>query len=466
VSSPDDRPRDWAGRSVVVAGAGVSGAAAARVLRERRALVTVVDRDEARAEPLRADGFAVLAADVPPPGTSLVVTSPGWRPDAPLLTAAAAAAIEVVGEVELAWRLRPVGAAPWLALTGTNGKTTAVRMLAAVLAAAGRRTVAAGNVGLALLDAVLAPEPYDVIAVELSSFQLHWSSSVRPAAAALLNLAPDHLDWHGSAAAYAQDKAKVWAGPTSIGNGDDRQVRGMLARAPGRQVRFTLREPDSDELGVVGNRLMDMAFDQPGPTELAGLTDLTVPGAHNVANALAAAALARAYGVPPAAVAAGLRAFVPDAHRNQLVATAAGVDWVDDSKATNPHAAAASLAAYDAVVWLAGGLLKGADVDELVRSAASRLRAVVLLGRDRTPYRQALARHAPKIPVVEVDRLDTGAMREAVDSARRLARAGDTVLLAPAAASMDCFRDYGQRGELFAQAARAAAARAVAGTSG
>jgi len=466
VSSPADRPRDWAGRPVVVAGAGVSGAAAARVLRERGALVTVVDRDEARAEPLGADGFQVLATDVPPPGTSLVVTSPGWRPDAPLLTAAAAAAIEVVGEVELAWRLRPVGAPPWLALTGTNGKTTAVRMLAAVLTAAGRRTVAAGNVGLALLDAVLAPQPYDVIAVELSSFQLHWSSSVRPAAAALLNLAPDHLDWHGSAAAYAHDKAKVWAGPTSIGNGDDRQVREMLARAPGRQVRFTLREPDSDELGVVAHRLVDRAFDESGPTELAGPDDLTVPGAHNVANALAAAALARAYGVPATAVAAGLRAFVPDAHRNQLVASCAGVDWVDDSKATNPHAAAASLASYDAVVWLAGGLLKGADVDELVRSAASRLRAVVLLGRDRTPYRQALARHAPKIPVVEVDRLDTGAMREAVDSARRLARAGDTVLLAPAAASMDCFRDYGQRGELFAQAARAAAARAVVGTSG
>ena len=191
---------------------------------------------------------------------------------------------------------------------------------------------------------------------------------------------------------------------------------------------------------------------------LATLADVGVPGGHNVANALAAAALARSYGVPASAVRDGLRAFAPDPHRNALVGELGGVAWVDDSKATNPHAAAASLAAYPSVVWIAGGLLKGADVDDLVRTAAPGLRGVVVLGTDRAPFLDALRRHAPDLPVEVVDRLDTGAMSDAVARARRLARPGDTVLLAPAAASMDCFRDYRERGELFAAAVREAAA--------
>jgi len=438
--------------SVVVAGAGVSGAAAARVLRERGARVTVVDASEQRAEPLRADGFTVLSLDEPPPGTALVVTSPGWRPDAPLLVAAAAAGVEVLGEVELAWRLRADGAAPWLAVTGTNGKTTTVQMLAAMLTAAGRRTVAAGNVGLPLLDAVL--EPYDVLAVELSSFQLHWSSTIRPHTAVVLNVAPDHVDWHGSLDSYAAAKGRIHApGTVAVYNREDPEsVR--LAAGAGARAGFTLGSPAPGELGVVEDLLVDRAFaDVPGEaTVVAELGDLTVPGVHNVANALAAAALARSYGVPADAVRDGLRAFTPDPHRNALVATVGDVAWVDDSKATNPHAAAASLAAYGSVVWVAGGLLKGADVDDLVRQAAPRLRAVVLLGTDRQPFRDALERHAPDVPVVEVDRLDTGAMLDVVSAARGLARPGDTVLLAPAAASMDCFRDYKQRGDLFAQA--------------
>jgi UDP-N-acetylmuramoylalanine--D-glutamate ligase len=190
-------------------------------------------------------------------------------------------------------------------------------------------------------------------------------------------------------------------------------------------------------------------------TELATLADIGVPGAHNVANALAAAAMARSFGVPATAVRDGLLAFVPEAHRNALVVETDGISWVDDSKATNPHAAAASLAAYPSVVWVAGGLLKGADVDDLVRDAAPRLRAVVLLGTDRAVLREALRRHAPDVPVVEVSRLDTEAMQEVVAAARSLARPGDTVLLAPAAASMDCFLDYKQRGDLFARWARA-----------
>ena len=439
------------GVAVAVTGAGVTGASAARVLRELGAVVTVVadTGDE-------LDGHPVVRSL--PDELHLVVTSPGFRPTAPVLVEAAGRGVEVIGDVELAWRLRTESSAPWLALTGTDGKTTTVTMLEGMLTAAGLRAAAVGNVGTPVLEAVL-DSAYDVLAVELSSFQLHWASSVRPAAGAILNLADDHTDWHGSFQEYALAKAKVFDSDVSIGNADDEVVRTLLNRARGRRVQFTLQSPRPGELGVVEDLLVDRAFaDVPGEaTELATLADLTVPGDHNVANALAAAALARAHGVPAEAVRDGLRGFVAQPHRNALVTTVDGVQWVDDSKATNPHAAAASLAAYPSIVWIAGGLLKGADVDDLVRQAAPRLRAAVLLGTDRASLADALARHAPDVPVVEVARLDTEAMQEVVDAARTLARPGDTVLLAPAAASMDCFTDYKQRGDLFADAARALA---------
>ena len=439
---------DWHGLPVTVAGAGVSGTAAARVLKELGAVVTVVDDTVTE-----LDEFPVVRAL--PEELALVVTSPGFRPTVPVLVEAASRGVEVIGEVELAWRLRGETAAPWLALTGTNGKTTTVKMLESVLRAAGHRTVAAGNVGLPLLEAVL--DSYDVLAVELSSFQLHWSSTVRPHTGAILNLADDHTDWHGSFDEYARAKARIFEADVSLGNADDPAVSRLLDGARERRVAFTLQSPKPGQVGVVEHLLVDRAFpDVPGEaTALAELTDIGVPGDHNVANALAAAAMARSFGVPAEAVRDGLRAFVPEAHRNALVVERDGVAWVDDSKATNPHAAAASLAAYPSIVWVAGGLLKGADVDDLVRQAVPRLRAVVLLGADRAVLADALARHAPDVPVVEVSRLDTGAMQEVVAAARSLARPGDTVLLAPAAASMDCFKDYKQRGDLFAEAARA-----------
>ena len=448
----------WRGLRVVVAGAGASGEAAARVLMRLGAAVTVVDRAAStRTAALAAGGAAIaLGVQAPPAGTDLLVVSPGWRPDAPLLTAAAAAGVEVIGEVELAWRLRGPNPPPWLALTGTNGKTTTVRMLESMLRAAGERAVATGNVGLPVVDAVTADPPYDVLAVELSSFQLHSAPSVRPAAAAILNLAPDHLDWHGDFAAYAAAKELIWAGEktVAIGNADDPEVAGRLAAAPGRQVSFTLAEPGPDQLGVRGGRLVDRAF---GGGAFAGAGEVRPAGPHNVANALAAAALARAHGLDPAAVAQGLRAFVPDPHRNDPVGDVAGVRYVDDSKATNPHAALASLAAYDKVVWVAGGLLKGAPVDELVARVADRLAGAVLLGADRAALVTAIARHAPNLPVVTVSRTDDGAMSEVVEAAAALARPGDTVLLAPAAASMDMFQDYKARGDAFVAAVRALA---------
>ncbi len=448
----------WGGRRVVVAGAGASGEAAARVLLRAGADVTVVDRlASARTEALAAAGATVaLGAPVPPAGTDVVVVSPGWRPDAPLLVAAAAAGVEVIGEVELAWRLRGPMPAPWLALTGTNGKTTTVRMLESMLRAAGERAVATGNVGLPVVDAVTADPPYGVLAVELSSFQLHSAPSVRPAAAAVLNLAPDHLDWHGDFDAYAAAKERIWAGrdTVAIGNADDPEVAARLARAPGPRASFTLAEPGPDQLGVVAGRLVDRAF---GGGELAPVADVRPAGPHNAANALAAAALARAHGVAPAAIATGLREFVPDPHRNERVADVGGVGYVDDSKATNPHAAVASLTSYERVVWIAGGLLKGAPVDELVARVAGRLAGAVLLGRDRAALAAAIARHAPNLPVADVSRTDDGAMSDVVEAAAALARPGDTVLLAPAAASMDMFRDYKARGDAFVAAVRALA---------
>ncbi|MFP8963755.1 UDP-N-acetylmuramoyl-L-alanine--D-glutamate ligase [Streptomyces nanhaiensis] len=465
---------EFAGKHVTVAGLGVSGIPAARVLRSLGAEVTVVnDGDDERARRQAAEleelGAAVRLGDgaTLPEGTELVVTTPGWRPDKPLFAAAAAAGVPVWGDVELAWRLRGPGAAPWLAVTGTNGKTTTVRMLASVLEAAGLRTAAVGNIGVSLLDAVLGGEPYDVLAVELSSYQLHWSSSVRPHSAAVLNLAPDHLDWHGSMEAYAADKGRIYEGNrvACVYNTADPLTEELVRRADVvegcRAIGFTLGAPAPSQLGVVDGVLVDRAFvpdRRRQAQELAEVADVDPPAPHNIANALAAAALARAFGVEPGAVRDGLRAFRPDPHRIEHVADVDGVAYVDDSKATNTHAAEASLKAYDPVVWIAGGLAKGAVFDELVAGAAERLRAAVLIGADRRLIREALARHAPDVPVVDLDRTDTGAMAAAVGEAARLARPGDTVLLAPACASMDMFTDYHARGEAFAAAVRDLAA--------
>jgi UDP-N-acetylmuramoylalanine--D-glutamate ligase len=456
-----DRRASFAGQSVLVCGARLAGLAAVRALAAAGAQVALTDR-EAPTAPLPAGVEFVGELSRLPAGVDLVVTSPGWRPDHPLFGSAAALGVEVIGEVEFAWRLRGPGAAPWLAVTGTNGKTTTVRMLEAILRADGRNALAVGNVGVSIIDAVCADPAYDVLAVEVSSFQLYWSSTVHPLAGAILNLAPDHLDWHGSMTAYIEAKTRIWETDVAIGNWDDRAVSELIEDAPAtaRRVEFTLGEPADGQLGVVNGVLVDRAF---GRGELFAAADVRPNGSHNVANALAAGALALAVGVGRDAVAAGLSAFVPDPHRNQFIVSVAGTDYVDDSKATNPHAARASLLAYPRIVWIAGGQLKGAPVDDLVAEIAPRLAGAVLLGTDRDQLRVALARHAPDVPVIEVALTDDRAMSEVVRTAAVLARPGDTVLLAPAAASYDMFAGYAARGAAFVAAVSALDEPAPAG---
>ncbi len=490
------RDADWSGLRVLVAGLAVSGFAAADALAERGAVVTVVDgkrpgvseTNDERAHILDILGVTVRQGEehtvgVPAEDVDLVVTSPGWRPDQPLLLEAAARGIPVWGEVELAWRMRAKeGAAPWLTVTGTNGKTTTVNMLASILRAAGLRATSAGNVGTPILEAVLHPEPFDVIAVELSSFQLHWQRSVSPVASACLNVAPDHLDWHGSFEEYLRAKGRVYehthiACVYNVGDPLTEQLVMEAEVVEGcRAVGFTLGVPAVSMLGLVDEVLADRAFveqRQNSAAELATIHDLQgdAPSIapHYVANALAAAALARAYGVGPLSVRDGLRTFRPDPHRIADVATVDGVRFVNDSKATNPHAANASLASFEHVVWVAGGLLKGAtetQLDELVLSVLPHLRGVVLIGADRARIAEALARHAPDVPVADLDPSETGGVQDmagadvmdvmdvVVARAAELAQPGDVVLLAPAAASMDMFANYGARGDAFETAVR------------
>jgi UDP-N-acetylmuramoylalanine--D-glutamate ligase len=461
-----------AGQQVLVAGLGITGQSVISLLISRGARVIAADsRDDAErrdlAEVLAKDGVAVrLGGDALgsgatiPAGTGLVIASPGLRPDTPLLARAVTAGIEVIGDVELAWRLRPAlasGRQRWLAVTGTNGKTTTVRMLAAMLAAAGHRSIAAGNVGTPILDVVTNPEPYQVVAAELSSFQLYWSTTLAPLAAVVLNVAAHHLDWHDDVESYAAAKARIF-GPATIAicNAEDARSVALAElaaeRGAARVVGFRLGEPGPGELGVAEGWLVDNAFGQ--HVRLAR-RDLVRPAApHNVADALAAAALARAYGDEPASITAGLAGFVPEPHRISLVAERNGVTFIDDSKASNPAAAAASLATFPSIVWVAGGLFRGsdADLDAVVAAAAPRLRAAILIGTDRARFARALARHAPDVPVTELGSTETGVMDEAVAVAAAVARPGDTVLLAPAAQSWDIFRDYPARGDAFAAA--------------
>lgn len=476
---------DWSGLRVAVLGLGMTGFSVADTLAELGAQVLVV---AAKADPERAMLLEVIGAELveqadlstPPErlvafDPELVVVSPGFHWDHPLLLWSQGRGTAVWGDIELAWRLRdkvtrPDGRdspADWICVTGTNGKTTTVQLTATMLLAGGSRVAPCGNIGVPVLDAIRDPQGFDVLVVELSSYQLHWVNRNRggelsPYSAACLNIADDHLDWHGSMEAYIAAKAKVYANAqvACVYNRADANTLRMVEEADvvegARAIGFGLDVPGPSDFGIVDGILCDRAFldDRAHHAiELTTLDELSEAGLsapHVVANILAASALARSYGVAPQAIRDVLTAFRLDSHRIELVRIEAGVSWVDDSKATNPHAADASLTAYPSVVWVVGGLLKGVDVEDLVKRHAARLRGAVLIGVDRDALRAAFERHAPGLPVAEVDSGDTeGVMPAAVRLAGGLARTGDTVLLAPAAASMDQFADYAERGRLF-----------------
>ncbi len=470
---------------MVVAGLGTSGFAAADGLLDLGANVTVLDDSDSQGNREKAALLEHLDATVRlgagatatlPEGTDLVVTSPGWRPSAPLLRQAALRGVPVWGEVELAWRMSlPDRAVPWLAVTGTNGKTTTVGMLESILTAAGLTTTAVGNVGRPIVEAVLDEVSYDVLAVELSSFQLHWTNSLSLHSAAVLNVAPDHLEWYADPAgwppgvtdpmaAYVADKALAYerVQRSCVYNVADPVTERLVEEADvvegARAIGFTLGTPAPSMLGIVDDLLVDRAFiaqRRDSAVELAKVSDVVPYAPHNLANALAAAALARSYGVPPQAVGEGLRRLRIGDHRIQQVAERDGVRFIDDSKATNPHAAAASLAAFGSVVWVAGGQAKGTTFDDLVSRFADRLKGVALLGVDRQVIADALARHAPEVPVFLTDAVDDGAMQQVVAWAADRAQPGDVVLLAPGCASKDMYPDYAARGDAFAAAVAA-----------
>lgn len=448
-----------AGARVLVLGMGVTGRAAATALKSIGATVVSVDRSQP------ADHPDLNGVDLA--GIDLAIASPGWPPAGDALRAVEAAHIEVWSEVELAWRLRDPST-PWVVVTGTNGKTTTVKMLGAIAAEAGLRHAVVGNVG----DAVVASSrlSLDLLIVEVSSFQLHYTSSLEPLASVCLNVDDDHLDWHGGAEGYRADKARIYEGTrvACLYPTDSPAIDGMVREAEVaegcRAIGFSLGIPAVSELGVVEGILVDRAFvknRRDEALEIARVADLQhliageVPP-YLVSNALAAAGIARAVGIEPEKIAAGFRSFRLDAHRTALVATIGDVAYVDDSKATNPHAARAAFGAIPVgtAIWIVGGLAKGADLGPLVREVAGSLRAAILIGLDSSALVDAFERHAPGIPVTVIPPGDT-VMERAVSAARGYACPGDTVLLSPACASMDQFRDYKDRGDSFAVAVRA-----------
>ncbi len=473
---------DWSGLRVAVLGLGASGFSAADTLVElgARVLVVAESATEERRELIGVIGAdlhegelsevpAVLEAFDP----ELVLVSPGFPPSHPVVTWATARG-PVWGDIELAWRLRDKTGAPaeWVVVTGTNGKTTTVQLADHLLRESGMRSAAVGNIGTPVLDAIRYPAGFDVLVVELSSHQLHYlpiegPGALHPVASAVLNLADDHLEWHGGRAAYRAAKGRIFANTkvACVYNLADEATRELVEEADveegARAIGFGLDTPGPSNFGIVSRILVDRAFLDDRRTsalELATVDELAGTGLdsqHMLQNALAASALARAAGATTKAVHDALLSFRVDKHRTQLVADAGGVLWIDDSKATNPHAAQASLRSFRNVVWIVGGLLKGVSLDALIRDSAPRLRAVVLIGRERDELREAFARHAPATPVFEAEPTDTGeVMSVAVALAADVAQPGDVVLLAPAAASMDQFKDYADRGDRFAAAVR------------
>jgi UDP-N-acetylmuramoylalanine--D-glutamate ligase len=436
-------------RSIAVVGAGVTGSAVRAFLDSIGATSDLIDE--------KAPG-ALAAVDR---NYSLAIISPGWKRDHPIIHSLRESGAELIGEVDFAWRVK-LELAPeqiWVGLTGTNGKTTTVQMVESIFTANKIHAIACGNVGVPVITAVANAAPYKYLAIELSSFQLEWSTEARYEAAALLNIAPDHIDWHGSLDAYANAKLSLLRSSNlAVINAEDPESVLRATAFGGLKVFYQLETPAPGELGLVENLLVDRAFNEDSSQAhfFAELSDITPTVPHNVSNAMAAGGLALALGIAHDDIQRGLQEFRLDRHRLELIAEQDGISWIDDSKATNTHAAQAALLSVLSSVWIAGGLAKGASMDELIARCAPRIKAAILIGQDRELIAASLSTHAPKIPFYFIEFTSDSAtlMSDVVAKAKELAITGDTVLLAPACASMDQFKDYKERGDLFAKAVR------------
>jgi UDP-N-acetylmuramoylalanine--D-glutamate ligase len=468
---------NWKGKKALVYGLGTSGFSVADTLNELECeLLVVANSIEEQYQDLLSVlnvDFAIGAEESSKRAKEFMpdfaCVSPGIAPDDSLVRWLIENEIPILSDVELAWRLRDkVNAAEWIVITGTNGKTTTTQLVESILLADGTRAMACGNIGTPVLDAIRDPQGFDFLVVELSSFQLHYLGTIEPKVSALLNIAEDHIDWHKSFEAYVQAKGKIFSGTTGaiIYNAEDSKTRKLAEAAEVRDenvlaVAFTRGMPADLQVGFVEEFLIDRAYygyraeELP---ELANLDDIAQIGVvtpHLLANVAAAAAIARACDVKAASIARAIREFKQDRHRIEFVAQLDEVLWFDDSKATNAHAASASLSSFESVIWIVGGLLKGVQIAPLVETHRSRIKAAVVIGIDRTEVLAALEQHAPDCKVVEVAESDRAlVMKTAVQCAKNLAEAGDVVLLAPAAASMDQFKDYEDRGNQFATAVR------------
>jgi len=467
---------DWKGLKVVVVGLGVTGFSVADTLWELGCDLRVLSATASAEHSAILDALGVSFAVVPDEAEmvtqtaafapDVVIVSPGLFPRHPIVEWASTARVPVWSDIELAWRVRDkVSVAEWILITGTNGKTTTTQLTEHFLRTSGLRVAAVGNIGVPVLDAIRDPMGFDVLVVEISSFQLHWLPTVgdgalRPIVSACLNIADDHLDWHGSAVAYRAAKGAVYANTRKavfynrIDPVTEALVRDANVLEGCEAIGFGLVTPDTGELGTIDGLLVDRAFIQDRRnhaqelTTIDRLAELGLATPHMILNILAAAGMALAVGATAADIASGIETFETDHHRCETIAESGGVVWVNDSKATNAHAANASLRAFPSLVWIVGGLFKGTHIDELVQAHASRLRAVIAIGKDREEPRRVMEAWAPTVPFIEIDDADD-VMRAAVDAAVTVAEPGDTVLLAPAAASMDQFQDYADRGRQF-----------------
>lgn len=465
---------DWSQLRVAVLGLGKTGFSVADTLNELGAQIFVateyadpetIDIIDVLGISLLVAPAAMLQASIDEFTPDLLVVSPGIEPSNLVIARATKNNIPIWSDIDLAWRLRDRFATnqEWICVTGTNGKTTVVELTEAMLLAAGVKAAACGNIGKPILDCIRDPAEFDVLVVELSSFQLHYLNEIEPFSAACLNLAEDHLDWHGNFEAYRNSKARIYEGTKNacIYNLEDSATEELVASATVREgaraIGFGLGTPRPSNVGYVDEFLVDRAFlDQRADSalEIASLSDLQGLGVltpHLLSNIAAATALARSFGVPPAACREALRNFRVSAHRIELIADHEDVRYINDSKATNAHAAAASLSSFESIVWILGGQLKGVDITELIARFAKRLRAAIVIGAERAEIVGSFGLVAPSVPLYEVTQT-SGVMKAAVKLAKEKAVSGDVILLAPAAASMDQFESYQDRGKKFREA--------------